>query len=83
MAAATGPVEAMSRIGSVYTSPVERGHGYGAAVTSAVCRWVLDHGARDVVLHADLANPVSNAIYQRIGFQAVHDGRIVAFGPHN
>jgi predicted GNAT family acetyltransferase len=32
------------------------------------------------VLFADLANPVSNAIYQRIGFEAVTDFVRIEFG---
>ena len=30
-------------------------------------------GVADVVLFADLANPTSNGIYQKIGFEAVAD----------
>ena len=62
------PREGVSRIGPVYTPPEFRGHGYGSAVTAAAARWALDRGANQVVLFTDLANPVSNSIYQRIGF---------------
>jgi predicted GNAT family acetyltransferase len=34
--------------------------------------------ADHVVLFTDLANPVSNAIYQRIGFEPVSDWRTIA-----
>jgi predicted GNAT family acetyltransferase len=37
-------------------------------------------GVADVVLVAGLANPTSNAIYQRIGFEAVHDSVRIDFG---
>ena len=36
-------------------------------------------GTRDGVLFADLANPTSNAIYQRIGFEAVADSIRIDF----
>ena len=36
-------------------------------------------GAEQVVLFTDLANPVSNAIYQRIGFEPVSDWVTIAF----
>ena len=36
-------------------------------------------GAQHVVLFTDLANPVSNAIYQRIGFQPVRDSTLIDF----
>jgi GNAT superfamily N-acetyltransferase len=73
LAAARGPAAGVTRIGPVYT-PVElRGHGYGSAVTAAAAQWAIDAGAVDVVLFTDLANPVSNSIYQRIGFEPVSD----------
>ena len=36
-------------------------------------------GVDEVVLFADLANPTSNAIYQRIGFEAVTESVRVTF----
>ncbi|TWP47231.1 GNAT family N-acetyltransferase [Lentzea tibetensis] len=72
-ATAGPPNNGMSRVGPVYTPPEHRRHGYGAAVTAAVSRWALDAGAEHVVLFADLLNPVSNSIYQRIGYRPVCD----------
>ncbi|MGQ0841428.1 GNAT family N-acetyltransferase [Actinokineospora sp.] len=72
-ATASPPLTGMSRIGPVYTPPEFRGRGYGSAATAAAARWALDHGARDVLLFTDLSNPVSNSIYQRIGFRPVLD----------
>ncbi|TWP47906.1 GNAT family N-acetyltransferase [Lentzea tibetensis] len=72
--AVTGrPIDGMTRIGPVYTPLEHRRHGCGAAVTAAVSRWAQHEGADHVVLFADLLNPVSNSIYQRIGFRAVSD----------
>jgi predicted GNAT family acetyltransferase len=81
MAVVGVPREGMSRIGPVYTPRELRGHGYGSAVTAAAARWALDRGADHVVLFTDLANPVSNSIYQRIGFRPVADALSVAFRP--
>lgn len=78
-ASARTPVAAMSRIGPVYTPPQHRGHGYGTAVTAAATAWAQASGARDVVLFTDLANPVSNAIYPRIGYRPVEDTVELAF----
>ncbi|MBV9013557.1 MAG: GNAT family N-acetyltransferase [Pseudonocardiales bacterium] len=78
-ASATAPVAGMSRIGPVYTPPRYRGHGYGSAVTAAAAGWARQAGAQHVVLFTDLANPVSNAIYPRIGFRPVHDAVEIAF----
>lgn len=74
------PDSGMSRIGPVYTLPEHRGHGYGSAVTAAASQWVLDLGAEHVLLFTDLANPVSNSIYQRIGYTPLADALEVAFG---
>ena len=77
-AAASAPVAGMSRIGPVYTPADLRGHGYGSAVTAAASSWARHSGADHVVLFTDLANPVSNAIYQRIGYRPELDA--VEFG---
>jgi predicted GNAT family acetyltransferase len=78
-AAVGKPINGMSRVGPVYTPPEDRGHGYGSAVTAAVTQWALDAGAENVVLFTDLANPVSNSIYQRIGYRPVYDSTELEF----
>lgn len=78
-AGAVVPVGGMSRIGDVYTPPQLRGCGYGSAVAAAASRWALDAGAEHVVLFTDLANPVSNSIYRRIGYRPVEDTTQLAF----
>jgi predicted GNAT family acetyltransferase len=40
----------------------------------------MSNGVADVVLFADLGNPVSNAIYRRIGFEPVGDSVRIDFG---
>lgn len=67
----------VARIGPVYTPPERRGRGYGAAVTAACTADALAGGASDVVLFTDLANPTSNSIYQRIGFEPVSDHVVI------
>jgi len=73
------PVGPMSRIGPVYTPPEHRARGYGSAVTAAATAWAREAGARDVVLFTDLANPVSNAIYPRLGYRPVLDALELRF----
>lgn len=72
-AVASLPQVGMTRVGPVYTPPEHRKRGYGAAVSAMVSRWALDQGATDVLLFADLTNPISNSIYQRIGYQPLDD----------
>jgi len=73
-------VAGMARVGPVYTPPELRGRGYASAATAAASRQALDAGAAEVLLFTDLANPVSNSIYQRIGYRPVADRTVLAFG---
>ncbi len=75
----TVQVGGMVRIGPVYTPPQARGHGYASAATAALSQRLLEAGAEEVVLFTDLANPVSNSIYQRIGYRPVEDRVVLAF----
>ncbi len=79
-AVARRPVAGMARIGPVYTPPEHRGRGHGSAVTAAATAWAQRAGAREVCLFTDLANPVSNAIYPRLGYRPVHDAVELRFG---
>jgi hypothetical protein len=79
MAMLRAPAFGVSRIGPVFTPRDRRGHGYGSAVTAGATGPTRRSGTADVVLFADLANPVSNAIYQRIGFEAVADSVRIDF----
>lgn len=78
-AGTTRQLAGMVRVGPVYTPQSLRGRGYAAAVTAQVCRRALDVGAREVVLFADLGNPTSNALYQRLGFRTVADHAVLDF----
>jgi RimJ/RimL family protein N-acetyltransferase len=80
MAGRTRIVSGMTRIGPVYTPPEHRRRGYGAAVTAVLTASALEAGATEVVLFTDLANPTSNSVYLRIGYRAVSDRLVLAFG---
>jgi predicted GNAT family acetyltransferase len=73
MAAAVGPTPNGMRVGAVYTPPEHRGHGYASALVAALSQDLLDRGRTFTMLYTDLANPTSNAIYQRIGYVPVSD----------
>jgi predicted GNAT family acetyltransferase len=60
-------------IGPVYTPPEERGHGYATALVGALSQAILDQGKTYASLFTDLANPVSNAIYPRVGYRPIAD----------
>ncbi|HSR86135.1 MAG TPA: GNAT family N-acetyltransferase [Streptosporangiaceae bacterium] len=73
MAALTREIAGVVRVMSVYTPPAHRRRGYGGAVTTAVSQAALAAGAAAVVLFTDLANPTSNALYQRLGYRPIGD----------
>ena len=81
MASVTRAVDGMIRVGPVYTPPAMRGYGYAGGATAAVSQAALDAGATQVVLYTDLANPTSNALYQRLGYQPVSDSVQLLFLP--
>jgi predicted GNAT family acetyltransferase len=70
-----------ARVGPVYTPPELRGRGYAAGATAAVSAAALDAGTRAVVLYTDLANPTSNALYERLGYAPVEDRVVLSFTP--
>jgi GNAT superfamily N-acetyltransferase len=80
LAGHTRPAGGQVRIGPVYTPADCRGRGFGGAVTAAVSQALLDADAGEVVLFTDLANPTSNALYQRLGYEAVSDWLLIGFG---
>ena len=66
-------------IGLVYTPPYLRGKGYASSVTAQISQLCLDEGAKSCVLYTDLANPTSNSIYQKIGYEPICDSLEIRF----
>ena len=75
MAVAQGATPNGCRIGYVYTPPELRGRGYASALVARLSQRMLDSGMTFCVLYTDLGNPTPNAIYQRIGYNAICDVR--------
>jgi predicted GNAT family acetyltransferase len=79
-----GPTPNGIRVGPVYTPPELRGRGYATALTAELSQRLLDGrlfegGRRFCFLYTDLANPTSNAIYERIGYRRVAESAEVVF----
>ena len=74
-------VPGMAPIGPVYTPPHRMDTANGGAVTTATSVDTVARGTTDVVLFADVANPTSNSIYQKIGFRAIADDVILVLQP--
>ena len=80
-----GPTPNGIRIGPVYTPPELRGRGYATALTADLSQRLLDgrlfDGRRRLCfLYTDLANPTSNAIYERIGYRRAAESAEIVFG---
>lgn len=68
------------RLGPVFTPPEHRSQGYGGAATAAMARRAQDL-ADQVVLYTDLTNPISNGLYQRLGFRPVETRAVLQISP--
>ena len=80
-----GPTPNGIRVAPVYTPPELRGRGYATALTAELSQRLLDGrlfegGRRFCFLYTDLANPTSNAIYERIGYLRVAESAEIVFG---
>jgi hypothetical protein len=73
MAAWSGPTAHGIRVNLVYAPPEFRGRGYASACVAAVSQAMLNSGRRFCYLFTDLSNPISNHVYQRIGYVPVRD----------
>jgi uncharacterized protein len=73
------PTPSGMRIGPVYTPPASRGRGYATTLTADVSAAQLARGRRFCFLYTDLANPTSNAIYERIGYVRVCESKQLEF----
>ena len=65
----------------VYTPPGLRGRGYASACVAALSQQLLDGGKQFCTLFTDLSNPISNSIYQKIGYQPLADFENRIFEP--
>jgi len=70
-----------ARIGPVFTPPDVRGKGYATAAVTDLTRRLLAGGRTWCLLFADVDNPVSTAMYRRIGYEEICLFREYRFGP--
>ncbi len=73
MAAKSRPTANGIAVNMVYTPEEERGHGYASAVVSQLSQHLLDEGNQFCTLFTDLTNPISNHVYQKIGYQVIQE----------
>lgn len=73
MAGVTRPTPHGIAVSFVYTPAGLRGRGYASNCVAALSQRLLDQGYQFCTLFTDLANPISNDIYQRIGYRPIID----------
>lgn len=66
------PANGVTRIGPVYTPGEHRGRGYASRAVADVSARYLAEGVR-CCLFTDQANPVSNRVYEALGYERVVD----------
>jgi predicted GNAT family acetyltransferase len=71
MAGLQAPMPNGTNIGKVYTPPHYRNKGYGTACVWHLSELLLNKGNKFVSLFADADYPVSNKVYQKVGFRNV------------
>jgi len=67
------PTQNSASITYVYTIPEFRGQGLAGLVVCRISQEILNSGKKKVTLFTDLANPISNHLYAKIGFKPVLD----------
>ena len=80
MAAKARPTRHGISVSLVYTPAALRGQGYATACVATLSQQLLDEGYQFCTLFTDLSNPVSNHIYEKIGYSAVADFHEYYFG---
>jgi predicted GNAT family acetyltransferase len=79
MAGFAGPTPNGMRVAWVYTPPDNRGKGFAGACVAALSQKLLDDGRKFCFLYTDLANPISNHVYLKIGYEPVTDATVYSF----
>ncbi len=79
MAAAIAFTDNGARVGWVYTPPEDRGRGYATSLVAELSQLLLDQGRTFCFLYADLANPTSTGIYERLGYRTVVEAMDIIF----
>ena len=72
-------IQTLCCVSLVYTPPYFRRKGYATSCVAALSQVCLEHGFTRCVLYTDLANPISNSIYQKIGYVPINDFSDIKF----
>lgn len=73
MAAKIRIVQGGRCVGAVYTPNNLRGKGYSTACIKHLTQEILDEGNDAAILFADKYNPMSNRVYEKVGYKKISD----------
>jgi len=79
IAGITREMQTACGVAQVYTPPYFRKKGYATSCVARLSQIILDRGFSKCVLYTDLANPTSNSIYQKIGYNPICDSVMLKF----
>ena len=79
MAGFTRHMQSAVGVAFVYTPHYNRGRGYASSCVAQISQIALDQGFTKCILYTDLLNPISNSIYQKIGYQKICDSLMLKF----
>jgi uncharacterized protein len=79
MAGTTRPTRHGQAINAVYTPVQWRGRGYATACVAALSQRLLDSGLQFCTLSTDPTNPVSEAVYAKIGYRSIAEFETYSF----
>ncbi|MFJ1136680.1 GNAT family N-acetyltransferase, partial [Bacillus thuringiensis] len=77
VAAKTRPTKNNITVNFVYTPKEARKKGYASKCVAALSQRMLDEGYKTTTLYTDLANPISNKIYQEIGYEKIAESVLI------
>lgn len=79
MVAWSRPTKNTVTVNAVYTPVQYRSSGYATSAVAELSQRLLAKGYGQCVLYTDLQNPISNRIYERIGYVPVADSSQIVF----
>lgn len=66
-------------IGAVITPKAHRGKGYAKTGMYILSKKLLDNGAKVLALYTNAKNPISNHVYEKIGYERISEELLIEF----
>lgn len=66
-------------IGAVITPKAHRGNGYAKTGMYMLSKKLLDDGAKVLALYTNAKNPISNHVYEKVGYERISEELLIEF----